>query len=302
MRSRSGDQLRVPFGYTAGVAADPIEKKPFFHVRPGSTALSFGMLGCDLHCAFCQNWFTSQTLRDPRACEEARPITAEKLVEMAVHSGSTSVVSTYNEPLITSEWAHAVFTAARSRGLLTGFVSNGHATPEVLEYLRPVTDLFKIDLKAFTAPAYKELGGHLDAVLDTIRRSWELGFWVEVVTLLVPGFNDDPHELEGMAEFLASVSVDLPWHVTAFHPDYRWHDGHSTPVASLMVARDAGHAAGLRFVYTGNLPGRTGDGEDTRCPHCAATVVQRRGFRVLGCRVNSSGVCQQCGRQLAGVW
>lgn len=302
MRSRSGDTLRVPFGYTAGVAADPIEKKPFFHVQPGSKALSFGMLGCDLHCSFCQNWFTSQTLRDPRSCRETRPASAEEIVETAVRTGSRAIVSTYNEPLITSEWAHAVFSAARGRNLLTGYVSNGHGTPEVLEYLRPVMDLFKIDLKAFTSEAYRQLGGHLDAVVETIRGAWEMGFWVEVVTLLVPGFNDGPGELEQMAEFLASVSVDIPWHVTAFHPDYRWQDGRSTSVASLMAAREAGQEAGLRYVYTGNLPGLTGDGENTRCPHCAATVVRRHGFRVQETQVRRDGTCPDCGGAIAGVW
>jgi pyruvate formate lyase activating enzyme len=302
MRTRSGAELRVPYGYTAGVAADPIEKKPFFHVRPGSIALSFGMLGCDLHCSFCQNWFTSQTLRDPRACQEVRPASAESIVDTAVRSGARAIVSTYNEPLITSEWAHDVFAAARGRDLLTGYVSNGHGTPEVLEYLRPVMDLFKIDLKAFTDAAYRELGGHLGAVLETVRGAWEMGLWVEVVTLLVPGFNDDAAELDQMAEFLASVSVDVPWHVTAFHPDYRWEGGRSTSVASLMAAREAGRKAGLRHVYTGNLPGQTGDGENTFCPHCGATVVRRMGFRVRESRLNADGACSDCGGLIAGRW
>ena len=303
VRSRSGDGLLVPWGYTAGVAADPIEKKPFFHVLPGSEALSFGMLGCDMRCQFCQNWFTSQTLRDPAASQAIRPVTARALVDAAVARGCRSVVSTYNEPLITAEWAHEIFSLAKRKGLLTGFVSNGHATPEVLDYLRPVTDLYKVDLKSFRDDVYRKLGGKLDAVLETIRGLVERGFWVEVVTLIVPGLNDDPAELREMARFLASVSPDVPWHVTAFHPDYRMTDRGATPVTTLAAAREAGFEEGLRFVYAGNLPGRVAHAEDTLCPSCGAVLVERWGFRVVSNRLSSTrGRCPECGMTIPGRW
>ncbi len=302
VRSREGEGLRVPWGYTAGVALDPIEKKPFFHVLPGSGALSFGMLGCDMRCPFCQNWLTSQTLRDPNASTRVHPVTAEALAEAAVQAGAASVISTYNEPLITAEWAHAIFEKARAHGLLTGFVSNGHGTPEVLEYLRPVMDLMKIDLKTMRPEGYRSLGGTLDAVLDTIRRAHAAGLWVEVVTLIVPGFNDDPGELRDAARFVASVSPDIPWHVTAFHPDYRMTDRGMTPAAALVRAWETGREEGLRFVYAGNLPGLIDGGEDTRCPSCGALLVARRGFRVLESHIGAGGRCPGCGAVIPGIW
>jgi len=302
VRFREGAGLRVPWGYTAGVALDPIEKKPFFHVLPGSAALSFGMLGCDMRCPFCQNWFTSQTLRDPRASDRVHPTTEDDLVAAALRAGAASLVSTFNEPLITAEWARSIFEKARLRGLLTGFVSNGHATPEVLEYLRPVMDMIKIDLKTMRSQGYRSLGGHLDAVLDTIREAHAAGFWVEVVTLVVPGFNDDPAELRDAARFLVSVSPDIPWHVTAFHPDYRMTDRGMTPPETLLHAWETGRSEGLRFVYAGNLPGLIEGGEDTRCPGCGSLLVSRRGFRVLESRVRPDGTCPGCGAPVPGIW
>jgi len=302
VRFREGDSLRVPWGYTAGVAVDPIEKKPFFHVVPGSGALSFGMLGCDLRCEFCQNWFTSQSLRDPSSTTAVRPVLAGDLVRQAVAAGASSVVSTYNEPLISSEWAHEIFRLARAGGLLTGFVSNGHATPEVLDYLRPVTDLFKVDLKSFRGESYRRLGGRLEAVLETIRGLHARGFWVEVVTLVIPGFNDDEMELREIARFIASVSPDIPWHVTAFHPDYRMTGRGPTPLRTLASARETGLEEGLRFVYAGNLPGGIPHGEDTLCPSCGTVVVERWGFRVVAARLGPGGACPGCGGVIPGVW
>src|SRR6476620_3367053 len=178
VRFNRGGHLRVPWGYVGGIQCDPIEKKPFFHAHPGALAYSFGMLGCDLHCAYCQNWVTSQALRDPAAVApplEARP---EQLVQDALRLGATAVVSTYNEPLITSEWAVAVFKEAKAAGLTTGFVSNGNGTPRVLEYLRPWVDLYKVDLKSFDDRHYRELGGRIGPILDTIRRLHAMEFWV----------------------------------------------------------------------------------------------------------------------------
>lgn len=293
--------LLVPFAYTAGVQNDPIEKKPFFHVLPGSDALSFGMLGCDFRCAYCQNWFTSQTLRDDRATQSSRPTTPGELCDLAVRHGSKTLVSTYNEPLITSEWAVEVFREARTRGLVTGYVSNGHGTPEVLEYVRPWLDLFKIDLKCYDDKKYKLLGGNFHEVLDTIRQVHAMGFWTEIVTLVIPGYNDSDRELNAIAEFIASVSLDIPWHVTAFHPDYKMGDTGSTPVETLQRARSMGHAAGLRYVYAGNRPGEVGDSENTVCPGCGKTLVTRYGFKVLdNCLVD--GACPDCGKKIPGRW
>jgi pyruvate formate lyase activating enzyme len=302
VRFNRGGRLEVPWGYVAGMHADPIEKKPFFHVRPGALALSFGMLGCDLHCGYCQNWVTSQALRDPRAAARGERTTPEEIVEAALACGAEAVVSTYNEPLITAEWAVAVFKEAKAAGLLTGFVSNGNATPEVLDYLRPWLDLYKVDLKSFDDRRYRELGGRLQPILDSLRRIHALGFWLEVVTLVVPGFNDSARELRETAEFLAGVSRDVPWHVTAFHQDYKMTGPRATAPDDLLRAVEAGRAAGLRYIYAGNLPGDLAGLEDTRCAACGETLIRRRGYRILDYRLTPAGTCPRCAAAVPGRW
>jgi pyruvate formate lyase activating enzyme len=302
VRFNQGGTLYVPWGYVGGVQCDPIEKKPFFHAYPGALAYSFGMLGCDLHCGYCQNWVTSQAIRDPAAVVPPMKITPEEMVSEAVRLGAKVIVSTYNEPLITSEWAVAVFKQARAAGLRTGFVSNGNGTPQVLEYLRPWVDLYKVDLKSFDDRHYRQLGGRLEPILDTIRRLHEMGFWVEIVTLLIPGFNDSDDELKRLTQFLADVSPDIPWHVTAFHKDYKMTDPENTTPEMLCRATAIGKQAGLRFVYAGNLPGRVGDRENTRCPECQALLIERQGYLVERYHLNSEGCCPQCGHQIPGRW
>jgi pyruvate formate lyase activating enzyme len=212
------------------------------------------------------------------------------------------VVSTYNEPLITSEWAVEVFKQARAAGLATGFVSNGNGTPQVLEYLRPWVDLYKVDLKSFEDRHYRQLGGRMQPILETIRRLHEMGFWVEIVTLIVPGFNDSNDELNRMAGFLAGVSPDIPWHVTAFHKDYKMTKPENTSSQTLERAARIGKGAGLRFVYAGNLPGRTGGLENTYCPNCQELLVERVGFHVLDYRLTATGSCPGCGTAIPGRW
>ena len=302
VRFNRGGTLFVPRGYFAGVQSDPIEKKPFFHVLPGSRAMSFGMLGCDLHCGYCQNWVTSQALRDPASGAPVMAMTAAEFCRHAVAQGAATVTSTYNEPLITSEWAVEVFQEARRHGLRTAFVSNGNATEEVLDYLQPWVDFYKVDLKSFNDQNYRKLGGKLDNVLKTIALLHQKGFWMEIVTLIVPGFNDSAEELHNIAKFLAGVSVDIPWHVTAFHPDYRMEDRDATSGQQLLRACEIGVEAGLRYVYAGNLPGMTGEWENTRCPSCQETLVERRGFNVLANRLTATGCCPKCATAIAGRW
>ena len=302
VRYNRGGTLYVPYGYTAGMQCDPIEKKPFFHAHPGALAYSFGMLGCDLHCGYCQNWVTSQALRDPKAVSPPLDVSPEMLVRDAIDQGAKVLVSTYNEPLITSEWAVAVFKEARSAGLLTGFVSNGNGTPQVLEYLRPHLDLYKVDLKSFDDRHYHQLGGRIGPILDSIRRLREMGLWVEIVTLLIPGFNDSEAELRGLAEFIAGVSVDIPWHLTAFHKDYKMDGPANTLPSDLLRAAAFGRNAGLRFVYAGNLPGRVGDLENTRCHRCGETVIQRDGYLIEQYRLTPAGACPACNTPVPGRW
>jgi len=304
VRFNRGGQLYVPWGYTAGMQCDPIEKKPFFHAHPGALAYSFGMLGCDLHCGYCQNWVTSQALRDPNAVSPPLAASPESLVRDALHQGAKVIVSTYNEPLITSEWAVAVFKEAKAAGLLTGFVSNGNATPQVLEYLRPHLDLYKVDLKSFDDRHYHELGGRIGPILDSIRRIHAMGLWLEIVTLLIPDFNDSNDELRRLTEFVAAISPDIPWHVTAFHTDYKMQgDGQrDTTVEDLLRACEIGRDAGLRYVYAGNLPGRVGPWEDTRCPHCGETLIRRYGYLIEHYAITTDGCCPRCSHPIPGRW
>ena len=301
VRFNSDGTLMVPFNYSAGLQNDPIEKKPFFHALPGSLAMSFGMLGCDFHCAYCQNWFTSQSLRDEASTVRTHAVTAGDICDQALQYGSKAVVSTYNEPLITSEWAVEVFQEAKAKGLGTAYVSNGHGTPEVLEYVRPWVDLFKIDLKSFSEKEYRRLGGNLSAVLETIQAVHDMGIWLELVSLLIPDYNDSDEELAKMAEFISGVSPTIPWHVTAFHPDYKMRDRGRTPVDTLLRATRIGREAGLQFVYSGNLPGQVKNNENTYCPGCQHILFERRGFQVLSVNLKSES-CPSCAMKIPGRW
>jgi pyruvate formate lyase activating enzyme len=302
VRYNEAGVLRVPWGYVASTQCDPIEKKPFFHAWPGGLAYSFGMLGCDLHCGYCQNWVTSQALRDPAAVAPPRETDPEDLAREAVRQGARVVVSTYNEPLITVEWAVAVFKAARQHGLATGLVSNGNATPQVLAYLAPWIDLYKVDLKSFDDRQYRTLGGRLQPILDSIRALHARGLWVEIVTLLVPGFNDSETDIVRLTEFIASVSPDIPWHVTAFHQDYRMLDCKATTPAHLHAAAAIGRASGLRYVYAGNLPGLVGDLEDTRCRSCGRLLIGRYGYHIRAYHLTEGGTCPSCAASVPGRW
>ncbi len=294
--------LQAPYGYVAGLHNDPIEKKPFYHFLPGTNALTFGMLGCCLHCPFCQNWLSSQALRDERAGIPPDEISAEQVVATARRARSRAVVSSYNEPLITAEWAVEIFKLARKAGLKTACVSNGNASPEALDYLRPHTDGFKVDLKSISDRTYRKLGGVLQNVLDTIQRAWDMGFWVEVVTLEVPGLNDSDEELQSIAAFIAGVSPDIPWHVTAFHRDYKLVHEKNTSVRQLLRARDLGRQAGLNYVYGGNLPGEVPEMENTCCPNCDTTLIRRVGYYILDNHLTPGGKCPDCGKAIPGVW
>jgi pyruvate formate lyase activating enzyme len=305
VRFNEGGELRVPWGYVGALQCDPVEKKPFFHVLPGSNALTFGMLGCDFHCGYCQNWMTSQAMRDPASDESinlVRKITPQGMAELAGRAGAALVVSSYNEPLITSEWAVGIFKEAKAAGLACAYVSNGNNTPEVMEYIRPHIVAYKVDLKCMSDGNYRKLGGVLQNTLDGIKRAQEMGLWVEVVTLTIPGFNDSNEELWDAARFLAGVSRDIPWHVTAFHKDYKMTDPDNTNARTLLRAAEIGREAGLRYVYAGNLPGQVGEYEDTFCPNCNETLVRRHGYVIQEYRLTGEGTCPKCGTKIPGLW
>ena len=305
VRFNMGGELRVPHGYVAALQSDPIEKKPFFHVLPSANALTFGMLGCDFHCGYCQNWLTSQAMRDPASdvsVNYIRKISPQGMVDYARRTNASVVVSSYNEPLITSEWAVEIFKEAKKAGLMCAYVSNGNNTPEVMEYLAPYLSAYKIDLKCMNDKNYRKLGGVLQNTLDGIKRAHEMGIWVEVVTLTIPDFNDSNEELWEAARFIAGVSRNIPWHVTAFHKDYKMTDHNNTDVKTLLRAAEIGKEAGLQYVYAGNLTGQVGEYEDTFCAECNYRLIQRRGYIIREYHITGDGKCPKCHSKVAGIW
>ncbi len=250
----------------------------------------------------CQNFLTSQALRDDAAGVMPNIVSADRLVAMAKACGARLVGTSYNEPLITAEWAVEVFKRAKPEGFRTAFISNGNATPQVLDYIRPWTDCYKIDLKSMSDRNYRQLGGVVDNILETVRMVHERGFWEEIVTLVIPGFNDSEDELRRAAAFVAEVSPDIPWHVTAFHQDYKMTENANTTAEQLIRACEIGREAGLRYVYAGNLPGRVGRWENTYCPTCDELLVERYGYLIKQMKVTPTGQCPQCKTHIPGVW
>jgi pyruvate formate lyase activating enzyme len=219
---------------------------------------------------------------------------------MAQRNGAQNIASSYNEPLITSEWAVEVFQQAKAAGFNTLYISNGNATRDVLEYIRPHTDAYKIDLKSMRDKPYRSLGAVLEHILDGVRMVHEMGFWLEIVTLIVPGFNDSEDELRDAAQFIASVSPDIPWHVTGFHSDYKMQDPPDTQARQLVRAVEIGYEAGLHYVYAGNRAGRVEGYENTYCPSCGAVCIERFAYVITGYHLQDGGRCPRCAHQLAG--
>jgi len=302
VRYNRGGKLFAPHGYVAALNPDPTEKKPFFHILPGSITLTFGMLGCDLHCQNCQNWEISQVLRDADTSGAPQRVSPEQIVALAKRSGAQLIGSSYNEPLITSEWAVEIFKLAQQHNIRGIYVSNGNATREVLEYIRPYVVGYKIDLKTMQDKQYRKLGAPLNHILDAIRLVKQMGFWLEIVTLVIPGFNDSNEELMETATFIRSVSPEIPWHVTAFHPDYKMLGARYTPASTLIRAAEIGQEAGLNFVYAGNIPGGVKNYENTYCPRCNALLVERYGYRIPQNRITRDSKCPKCGEVIPGIW
>ncbi len=295
--NREGRLVSLVYGEVVAAHVDPIEKKPFFHFLPGSKALSVATAGCNFKCGFCQNWQISQAPRRPGGGVGGEPLPPEAVVRAAREAGCRSVSYTYTEPTIFFEYAYDTARLAREAGLANSFVTNGYMTAEALETIRPYLDAANVDLKAFRDETYRRVcGARLEPVLETIRRMRQLGVWTEVTTLVVPGLNDGPDELEDIARFIASVDPDIPWHISRFHPDYEYDRTPPTPVAALRAAAAAGRRAGLRHIYVGNAPGES---EDTSCAACGAVLIRRRGFAVLE-NVLRDSRCPRCGAALAG--
>ena len=297
--NRDGTLYSLVYGRLVSQSLDPIEKKPLYHFLPGSLALSIATVGCNLRCDFCQNHAISQYPREHRGGIPGELVSAEDVVRAAVSAGAPVLAYTYTEPTVFFEMCRDTGKLARERGVRNAFVTNGYMTGEALDEARGWLDAANVDLKAFSHDFYhRYCGGSLQPVLDSIKRMAELGIWVEVTTLVIPGRNDSDDELGWIAQFLAGVSPDLPWHVSRFVPSYLVHELPPTPVSTLRRARAIGRDAGLRHVYLGNVPG---EGEDTVCPSCGQTVIRRQGFRVVEDRIADGG-CPACGEPIAGVW
>jgi pyruvate formate lyase activating enzyme len=301
VRFNAGGVLRVPFGYVARRYVRSVETNTVFHVRPGASALTFGMYGCDLSCPYCHNHRISQALRAPEGPEECPvDITADALVGEALASGCQVLCSAYNEPMITAEWAYAVFARAKQRGLVTVLVSDGNSTPEALRFMRPVTDVFRVDLKASSEQQYRQLGGRLAPVLESIATAKQLGYWVEVVTLVVPGLNADLPSLSELASRLAAIDREIPWHVNAFVPRYRYVDRVGPDPLFLLSVAGSAYARGLLFVYVSNSLD-VQELSHTRCPSCHGVVVARHDYRTSSSTLKD-GRCPDCETRLPGLW
>lgn len=251
MRSQIRDPgVDAPFGYVARKYVRDVELNTVFHVLPGAKALTFGMYGCDLRCGYCQNWQLSQALRDDLEGALVE-VTATALVDETIEAGARVLCAAYNEPMIAAEWVVAVFTEAKARGLTTVIVSDANTTPEALAFVAPVTDVFRVDLKGWSPDQYRALGARPTPPLEAIVEARRLGMWVEVVTLVVPGFNDDPRGLRAIARHLASVDRDLPWHLNAFQPRYRMENLPPPSTAFLVEMAGVAYAETCETIVPG---------------------------------------------------
>ncbi len=297
--NRAGTLVTLAYGQVVSAASDPIEKKPFYHVFPGTASFSIAAAGCNFRCAFCQNWRISQKQDVSGGLRESRRLTPESIVRLARAAGCRSISYTYTEPTIFFEYALDTAILARAAGLANTFVTNGFMTPEALKLIRPFLDAANVDLKTFRDETYRDVcGGRLQPVLDSIALMRKWGIWVEVTTLLVPGLNDDDAEIGDIARFLAGVDRDIPWHISRFHPDYEYTSAPATPLDTLNRAAEIGRRKGLRFVYTGNV---AGESEPTVCPGCRTKLIRRRGFEVMENRL-INGRCPRCGQALPGIF
>jgi len=296
--NRGGTLYSLVYGKLCAGQVDPIEKKPLFHLLPGSRSYSIATVGCNFRCHHCQNYSISQV--PPHAPVQGVEQAPQEVVRRAVAGGCRSIAYTYTEPTIFFEFAYDTAVLARQAGLKNIFVTNGYITSEALTMIAPYLDAANIDLKGFSEGFYRDfVHARLSEVLDSIIEHRRQGIWVEITTLIIPGLNDSEEELKGLAAFIVTnLGVDTPWHVSQFHPTYQLTDRPRTPVATLRRARDIGRAAGLRYVYEGNVPGE--GGENTCCPSCSSLLIRRYGYTIEANSIRD-GACPDCGTVIAGI-
>jgi pyruvate formate lyase activating enzyme len=298
--NRAGQLETLVYGKLIAHNVDPIEKKPLFHFLPGSLSYSIATVGCNFKCLFCQNADIAQMPADRGGMIVGEPTEPRQVVEAAQKHNCASISYTYTEPTIYFEFALDTAKIAHARGIKNIFVSNGYMTAEAVETIAPYLDAANVDLKAFNKEFYKTVcGAKLKHVKETLKSMRAAGVWLEVTTLIVPGLNDDPEQLQALAGFLAEdLGTDTPWHVSRFHPTYRLTDRPPTPIKTLLAARKIGLEAGLKYVYTGNIPGE--DGENTICYQCGETLIERWGFHVKANRIKNDR-CPRCEAVIHGV-
>lgn len=295
--NQEGRLFSLVYGKAISLAIDPIEKKPLYHFYPGSSILSFATIGCNMKCLNCQNYSISQIA--PGESIEGRAILPGEIVKLAKERNCKSIACTYTEPTIFYEYAYETARLASKEGIKNVFVTNGYINPEPLKAIKSWLDAANVDLKSFREETYlKTCKAKLEPVLKTIELMKELGIWVEVTTLIIPGVNDSEEELEEIANFISSLGKDIPWHLSRFYPAYRLTDRPQTPLKTLHQARDIGKKVGLRYVYTGNVPGD--EGENTYCWSCGKLIIERYGFSLLSYRIKDSS-CEFCGAKIDGM-
>jgi len=313
--NKDGKLYLLVYGKASAVNTDPVEKKPLFHFLPGTLIFSIGTVGCNFSCIFCQNWDLSQCTKDlkQKLLKEKKQdmtyvevgkygyeLSPERIIELCKQDNIPSIAYTYNEPIIFFEYLYDTAKLAKKAGIKNVMVSNGYESDEALEKLKGLIDAMNIDLKAFTDEFYQKMcNAKLQPVLDTIKKAHGLGIWVEITTLIIPGENDSDKELSGIAEFIASVNKNIPWHVTAFHPEYKLQDAPPTSITALHKAYDIGKKAGLNFVYVGNVSDEKHS--STYCPKCKALLIKRDWHQVT-IENFENGKCTKCDEKIAGVW
>jgi pyruvate formate lyase activating enzyme len=298
--NREGKLYTLVYGRAISLNVDPIEKKPIFHLFPGSTSFSIATVGCNFRCLQCQNHEISQMPRGEDERIEGSEVSPSKIVSLTKQYRCQSISYTYTEPTIYFEYAFEIARQAHQGGIKNIFVTNGYMTEEALKTIQPYLDAANVDLKSFREEFYKEVcGAKLKPVLENLKQMRQMGIWVEITTLIIPTLNDSDQEFEEIAQFIVSLGREVPWHISAFYPTYKMLNLPRTPVSALHRARKIGINAGLQYVYCGNIPGE--EGEDTFCPQCGRRVIERVGFRVAKNDV-VNGACRYCHEKIDGVW
>jgi pyruvate formate lyase activating enzyme len=298
-QNKEGKLYTHVYGEVIAAHVDPIEKKPLYHFLPGTTSFSIATIGCNFRCPFCQNWQISQASKRKDEGLRGQKLSPEDVVLAAKNYGCKSISYTYTEPTIFFEYAYDTAKLAKEEGLANIFVTNGFMTAEALETIKPYLDACNVDLKSFREEFYKKIcKAQLQPVLESIRLIKKMNIWVEVTTLVVPGENDGEEELRDIASFIAQIDPDIPWHISRFHPNYKYTDTQATPIETLRKACLIGKEEGLRYIYIGNV---IGESEDTLCPYCGKTLVRRSGFSISDYKVKDSA-CAFCGKHVAGIF